>query len=539
MSSMISARMNALTGATSDGFSTTVQPAASAYATLAADLVERVVPRRDAADDADRLLHDEAVGVVLELVGGRELGGVAERRRCRCPPGSRPRAASACRPRGSSRRRSRRAAPRAPRPRRSSSLPRSGAGVSDHAGNAALAAATARSMSAGVPAGMVAKTSSVVESITSSVSVPAGVNPRAVDVELVERLHGNSPPAASRRSRRTLPPTGEARTADRRPGSVDLALAALPVGRAQLELLQLAGGGAGQLVAELDAASGTCSARGAPGSGRSGRASRRRRRRGRAPRAPSPSRPTSRRARRSPRPRRPAGCEHSASSTSIDDTFSPPLMITSFLRSEMVQVALVVDDAAVAGVEPAVGDRVGGGVGLLPVPSSTTLLPRQHLALLVERAGARRARAHRRARACVPVPPGVRSSYSARASVDREERRRLGEPVDLDELPAELASRPARWCASAAARPPPRSARVPRPGIGPSHVAARVEHRVHDRRRAAHQRDAVALDPAQDLGAVDLAQHHVLRAHRGDAVRSSPSRCSGTSAACAGTRRGR
>ena len=35
-SSMISARMNALTGATSDGFSTTVQPAASAYATLAA-----------------------------------------------------------------------------------------------------------------------------------------------------------------------------------------------------------------------------------------------------------------------------------------------------------------------------------------------------------------------------------------------------------------------------------------------------------------------------------------------------------------------
>ena len=39
---------------------------------------------------------------------------------------------------------------------RRSSLPRSGADVSDHAGNAALAAATARSMSAGVPAGIVA-----------------------------------------------------------------------------------------------------------------------------------------------------------------------------------------------------------------------------------------------------------------------------------------------------------------------------------------------------------------------------------------------
>ena len=30
-----------------------------------------------------------------------------------------------------------------------------------------------------------------------------------------------------------------------------------------------------------------------------------------------------------------SGCEHSASSTSIDDTFSPPLMITSFFRSEI------------------------------------------------------------------------------------------------------------------------------------------------------------------------------------------------------------
>src|SRR5690242_18534196 len=37
-----------------------------------------------------------------------------------------------------------------------------------------------------------------------------------------------------------------------RPRSVDLPLAPLPVGRAELELLQLAGGGAGQLVPELD-----------------------------------------------------------------------------------------------------------------------------------------------------------------------------------------------------------------------------------------------------------------------------------------------
>ena len=32
-----------------------------------------------------------------------------------------------------------------------------------------------------------------------------------------------------------------------------------------------------------------------------------------------------------------AGCENRTSSTSIDETFSPPVMITSFLRSEIVR----------------------------------------------------------------------------------------------------------------------------------------------------------------------------------------------------------
>ena len=53
----------------------------------------------------------------------------------------------------------------------------------------------------------------------------------------------------------------------------------------------------------------------------------------------------------------------------------------------------------------------------------------------------------------------------------------------------------------------------PAPGIGPSHVACGVEDHVEHGRCAAHQRHAVLLDPAQDLGAVDLAQDDVLRAH--------------------------
>ena len=70
--SITSARTNALSGVTSLGLSTTVQPAASAGATLARDLVQRVVPRRDAADDADRLAHDQRVADLL-LPDGRLL----------------------------------------------------------------------------------------------------------------------------------------------------------------------------------------------------------------------------------------------------------------------------------------------------------------------------------------------------------------------------------------------------------------------------------------------------------------------------------
>src|SRR6185503_15251662 len=59
---------------------------------------------------------------------------------------------------------------------------------------------------------------------------------------------------ASRRSRRTLPPpTRQAHGRHRRPRSVDLALPTLPVRRPELELLELPGGGAGELVAELHA----------------------------------------------------------------------------------------------------------------------------------------------------------------------------------------------------------------------------------------------------------------------------------------------
>ena len=62
----------------------------------------------------------------------------------------------------------------------------------------------------------------------------------------------------------------------------------------------------------------------------------------------------------------------------------------------------------------------------------------------------------------------------------------------------------------------------PRPGIVAVPVGRGVEHGVDDRRGAAHERDAVLVDASQDLGAVDLAEHDLLRAHARRAERHPP-----------------
>ena len=137
-----------------------------------------------------------------------------------------------------------------------------------------------------------------------------------------------------------------------------------------------------------------------------------------------------------------AGCWNSTSSTSMDETFSPPEMITSFLRSEIMRYDSSSIDAAVAGVEPAVDDGLRRLLRLVPVarPSRRCCgpAPRPRRRRRSARRGpVRRSRLRRRARSA-----GVRSSYSARRAVHGEQRRGLGEAVDLDELPAQLGLHP-------------------------------------------------------------------------------------------------
>ena len=93
--------MNALSGASSAGFKHHGAAGRQRRGDLADDLMQRVVPRRDAADDADRLLHDQRVAELLLEAGVR---GRTSRWPRASRPGTRPalwwRSRGRCRLRG-------------------------------------------------------------------------------------------------------------------------------------------------------------------------------------------------------------------------------------------------------------------------------------------------------------------------------------------------------------------------------------------------------------------------------------------------------
>ena len=68
-SARISAKASAVSGVRADGLSTTVLPVASAGPSFQLGHVERVVPRRDRGDDADRVAPDDRGVAGQELVG--------------------------------------------------------------------------------------------------------------------------------------------------------------------------------------------------------------------------------------------------------------------------------------------------------------------------------------------------------------------------------------------------------------------------------------------------------------------------------------
>jgi len=102
-----------------------------------------------------------------------------------------------------------------------------------------------------------------------------------------------------------------------------------------------------------------------------------------------------------------------------------------------------------------------------------------------------------------------------------QQRRGLRQPVDLDEFPAELGLA-ALDRARGRRGPGDDDPGEPTAGDRPAPRSGGVEDHVQHCGRAAHQRHAVLLDTAQDLGAIDLAQDHVrelVDEHRRDVDR--------------------
>src|SRR5690348_1956876 len=275
---------------------------------------------------------------------------------------------------------------------------------------------------------------------------------------------------------------------------VHLALEALPIGRPKLELLQLAGRGAGELVAELDGGRGLVA-------GDLGLAVLDQLVLGQ---------------------RRARGLDHErldrlapllvgdADDGDLGDVGMGEDDVLDLDRGDVLaagddhvlfavldgQIAIGSDEAAVAGVEPAALQASRGLLGLLPVALEDHVGAGQDLALAVHvegdadrrLAGAHQVRGALLGGDLVPFAAGA---------VDGQQRRGLGEAVDLHELPAELLL-----------DPHDRLGRRRGTGHDDPHLVAagdltlpglcRVEYGGHDRRCRAHDGDAVLLDPAQD-----------------------------------------
>ena len=185
------------------------------------------------------------------------------------------------------------------------------------------------------------------------------------------------------------------------------------------------------------------------------------------------------------------------------------------------QVAFIVDRAAVAGVEPPARQRFGGRLGVLPIAVQYDVRTDEHLSEVGDLhlyaecgcAGASQL-------AC--AYPGGECGVNRARPVERDDRRRLGQPIDLNELPAQFLvdalNHPRRRWRAGAHDPyasPARNVTVPRGGS--------VEYRVPHRWGSAHHRDAVFVDAAKNLGAVHLAQHHLLGTEPSQRVGQPPS----------------
>ena len=191
-----------------------------------------------------------------------------------------------------------------------------------------------------------------------------------------------------------------------------------------------------------------------------------------------------------------------------------------------VDVVELIPHGEVAGMEIAVPNRLGGLLRLLPIAlehdvgAGTDLadglaILRHRVAVVVQNLEVHADAGHAGAGAALVVLDfGVVVGMR-----DREQRRRFGEAVDLQEFPAEFGLQPLdeggrrRGAGDGEARPG---------GDVVSVLVGVVENRAQHGGRHAGEGDLFPLDEVEDLGAVHRAQDDMGAAHAGDGVHAAP-----------------
>ncbi|CAB4940667.1 unannotated protein [freshwater metagenome] len=183
-------------------------------------------------------------------------------------------------------------------------------------------------------------------------------------------------------------------------------------------------------------------------------------------------------------------------------------------------MVVVGDTTAIAGAEEPTGDHCCSDFGLLPVTLHDHVASHEDLAIVGNADGAPDHRHPRPAEERRPLA-NVEFVPFRMGAVEGCNRRGLGEAVDLHELPSQLDLAPFND-ARRRSRPRNDDPRHPSSGDRTIPVDSGIEDRLENRRRAAHQGDALAFDPPENFGAIDLALDHVTTAHARDRVQHPP-----------------
>ncbi|SHU35286.1 Uncharacterised protein [Mycobacteroides abscessus subsp. abscessus] len=180
----------------------------------------------------------------------------------------------------------------------------------------------------------------------------------------------------------------------------------------------------------------------------------------------------------------------------------------------------VVHRSAITGMKPIARQCLRSGLRLIPISVQVRVRLGQHLTVLGD-GYAHTDRWGTRAAQHAGLLLHIETRPLGTETIHRDQRRRLGKPIDLDELPPQLGAHPCDG-PRRRGRSGDDDANAITPGNGPPPTCGGIQYRVDHRWGRTHHGDPVLFDTAQNLVTVDLAQHNVPRSHTRRGVGPAP-----------------